>query len=58
MDFVVDNSIVVELKTVDAILPIHKAKLLTYLKITRYKVGLLINFNVPVLTKGVIRMVN
>lgn len=58
MDFVVDNANVVELKTVDEILPVHKAQLLTYLKLTGLKTGLLINFNVPILSKGITRMVN
>lgn len=58
MDFVVDKLIVVELKTVGEILPVHKAQLLTYLKLTGIKTGLLINFNVPILAKGITRMVN
>ena len=56
LDFVVENQVVVELKSVEALLPIHEAQLLTYLKLTGCKIGLLINFNVPVLTKGVKRM--
>ncbi len=57
MDFVVDQQVVVELKTVETIQPIHEAQLLTYLKLTGCKVGLIINFNVPVLTKGIKRIV-
>ena len=57
LDFLVEKAVVVELKAVDELLPVHKAQLLTYLKLTRCKVGLLINFNVPVLTNGVKRMV-
>ncbi|MHB0924780.1 MAG: GxxExxY protein [Bellilinea sp.] len=58
IDFVVDKSTVVELKAVAEILPVHKAQLLTYLKLTGIKTGLLINFNVPILTRGITRMVN
>jgi len=58
LDFLVDKCIVVELKAVDEILPVHKAQLLTYLKLTGVKTGLMINFNVPLLTKGITRMVN
>jgi GxxExxY protein len=57
VDLLVAESIVVELKAVEAILPIHEAQLLTYLRIGRWKVGLLINFNVRVLKDGVHRMV-
>ena len=46
-----------ELKSVEQLLPIHEAQLLTYLKLTKLKVGLLINFNVPVLRKGIVRKV-
>lgn len=55
---VVEASVIVELKTVEALLPIHEAQLLTYLKLHGAKVGLLINFNVPVLKDGVKRMVH
>jgi GxxExxY protein len=57
-DLIVENKIVVELKTVDQIMPIHQAQLLTYLKLTGLPVGLLVNFNVPVLKQGIKRMVN
>lgn len=57
LDFIVDNKVVVELKSIDIILPVHEAQLLTYLKLTGCKVGLLINFNVPVLKQGIIRRV-
>ena len=49
---------VVELKAVEKILAIHEAQLLTYLKLSGYQLGLLLNFNVPVLKAGVKRMVN
>jgi GxxExxY protein len=57
IDLLVDDRIVVELKSVDQLLPIHEAQLLTYLKLSRVSVGLLINFNVTVLKKGVRRFV-
>ena len=58
MDIVVASSILLELKAVDEVLPIHEAQLLTYLRLSGLKIGLLINFNVPLLTNGVKRMVN
>jgi GxxExxY protein len=57
LDFVVSGKVVVEIKAVDALHPVHEAQLLTYLKLTNCKVGLLINFNVRVLKDGVKRMV-
>ena len=57
LDFVYDNRVVVELKTVESVLPVHEAQLLTYLKLTGIRVGLLINFNVPVLKNGIYRRV-
>ncbi len=58
LDLLVAGSVVVELKCVDAILPIHEAQLLSYLKLTGFKVGLLINFKVPVLKQGIKRLSN
>lgn len=58
LDLVVENSVIVELKSVEKILPIHEAQLLTYLKLTGLKLGLIINFNVPVLKNGLKRIVN
>jgi len=58
LDLVVENSIIIELKSVEKILPIHEAQLLTYLKLTGLKLGLIINFNVPVLKEGLKRIVN
>jgi GxxExxY protein len=55
LDLLVDGKVIVELKSVEAIEPIHEAQLLTYLKIMRCRIGLLINFNVPVLTQGGIK---
>ena len=57
MDVVVDNTVILELKCVEKILPIHQAQLLTYLKLSGKRIGLLINFNVPLLTQGIIRRV-
>jgi len=57
LDFLVDNTVVIELKSVEALLPIHIAQVLTYLKLGNWKLGLLINFNVPLLKNGVRRLV-
>jgi len=56
LDVVVDNQLVLELKSVENILPIHHAQLLTYMKLGGYSTGLLMNFNVPVLKNGLKRM--
>jgi GxxExxY protein len=58
MDVVVENIIVLELKACEKIEPIHEAQLLTYLKLSGLKLGLLLNFNVPVLKDGLVRIVN
>ena len=57
LDLLVDNKVVVELKVVDKLAPIHDAQLLTYMKLSNCTVGLLINFNVPVLKQGLRRKV-
>ena len=57
LDFVVSGKVIVELKAVDKIDPVHEAQLLTYLRLTGCRVGLLINFNVAVLKRGIKRMV-
>ncbi len=57
LDFVVEKAVVLELKTIDAFAPIHEAQLLTYLKLGAWTVGLLINFNIPVLKNGIKRVV-
>lgn len=57
LDFVVDDAVIVELKAVTDLHPIHEAQLLTYLRLARKSLGLLINFNVPVLKQGVKRVV-
>jgi GxxExxY protein len=57
VDFIVNERVVVELKSVEALAPIHESQLLTYLRLSKLRVGLLINFNVPVLPKGILRRV-
>jgi GxxExxY protein len=58
LDLLVENHIIVELKTVNGIDPIHEAQLLTYLRLKHERLGLIINFYVPVLKNGVKRIVN
>jgi GxxExxY protein len=58
LDLVVEDSIVVELKSIEDLAPVHHAQLLTYLKSMNKRVGLLINFNVPILKNGLKRIVN
>ena len=57
IDILVDDKIIVELKAVEKVLPIHEAQLLTYLRLLKKPVGLLLNFSVPVLKDGIIRRV-
>jgi GxxExxY protein len=57
IDMLVDNRVIVELKSVDLILPIHQAQLLTYMKLSNVGIGLLINFNVKYMKSGIKRMV-
>lgn len=57
MDFVVDNRLVVEIKAIRAIEPIHHAQLVSYLQLSGLPIGLLINFHVPVLRSGIVRRV-
>jgi GxxExxY protein len=57
IDLIVQDEVILELKAVEKLLPIHQAQLLTYLKLAHKRVGLLINFNVPLLTQGIIRRV-
>jgi GxxExxY protein len=58
LDFIVEQSAIVEIKAISLVLPIHKAQVLTYLRLTGLRLGLLINFNVEVLWLGVHRIVN
>ena len=57
LDFLVSGMVVVEVKAIDALLPIHQAQLLSYLKLGGWKLGLLINFHVPLLREGIKRVV-
>jgi GxxExxY protein len=58
LDMVVEDQIVIENKTVERVIPIHIAQLLTYLKLTEYKIGFLLNWNVVLMKDGIIRKVN
>ncbi len=58
MDIVVENSIIVELKTVDLIKPVHEAQLLSYLRLSDRRLGLILNFHVSFMKRGIKRMVN
>jgi len=58
MDIVVEDLVVVELKAVGELLPLHQAQLLTYLKLSKRSLGLLINFNVRLLKEGIKRIVH
>jgi GxxExxY protein len=57
-DLIVNNKVVVEIKSIETVLPVHHKQILTYLRLTGLKVGLLVNFNVDVLRKGIHRAVN
>jgi GxxExxY protein len=58
LDFIVDRRLVVEVKAVERIEPVHKAQVLTYLKITNCRLGLLVNFNVALMKQGIKRIIN
>jgi GxxExxY protein len=58
IDLLVANRVIVEVKAVERVLPVHEAQLLTYLRLTGLHLGLLINFNVPVLKSGIKRFIN
>jgi GxxExxY protein len=57
IDLLVNDEVVVEVKSVESLLPVHEAQLLTYMRLMNKSVGLLINFNVPVLARGILRRV-
>lgn len=57
-DLIIENKIIIEIKSVETVAPVHKKQLLTYLKITGIKLGLLINFNEALLKDGISRIVN
>jgi GxxExxY protein len=57
-DLVVDNKLIIELKSVESLMPVHKKQLLTYLRLTNMKLGLLVNFNVNLMKDGIVRIAN
>lgn len=57
-DIIVENKVIVEIKSIEAIAPVHPKTLLTYLKLTELKLGLLVNFNVSLIKYGITRIVN
>jgi GxxExxY protein len=57
LDILVENEIIIELKTVDEFHPVHRAQLMTYLKLTNNRLGFLINFNVPLIKQGIKRII-
>ena len=58
VDFIVENCLIVEIKCVQKVLPVHIAQLLTYLKLSARPLGLLVNFNTPHLRNGIHRVIN
>jgi GxxExxY protein len=58
VDFIVEDCLLVEVKCVEKLLPVHVAQVLSYLKLSGYKLGLLINFNIPHLRHGIRRIIN
>lgn len=57
-DLIVENKVIIELKSVENVMPVHKKQLLTYLKLAHMKLGLLINFNENLLKNGIVRIAN
>lgn len=57
-DLIINNKVIVEVKSVEEIHPVHPKQLLTYLKLTRLRLGLLVNFNSPLIKSGITRIVN
>jgi GxxExxY protein len=58
LDIVVEKAVIVELKSCEKVEPIHKAQLLTYLKLSGINLGLILNFNVPLMRDGIVRIIN
>jgi GxxExxY protein len=58
VDYIVEDCLVVEIKCVEVVLPVHRAQVLSYLRLTGHKLGLLLNFNVPHLRDGIHRVIN
>jgi GxxExxY protein len=57
-DIIVENKVIIEVKSIETLLPVHHKTLLTYLKLTNIKLGLLVNFNVNLIKNGLVRIVN
>lgn len=57
LDMLVEDSVIIEIKAIETLLPVHEAQLLTYLKLTGKRLGLLVNFNVPAIRKGIKRII-
>ena len=57
-DLLVDNKVIIEVKSIEAIAPVHRKQLLTYLRVTDKRLGMLINFNVELIKQGISRVVN
>jgi len=57
-DIIIDNKVIIEFKSIEALAPVHYKQVQTYLKLTGIKLGLLINFNVPLIKEGIHRIVN
>jgi GxxExxY protein len=55
IDILVEDSVIIELKSIEELMPVHEAQILTYMKLTNKEVGLLINFNVTLLKEGIVR---
>jgi GxxExxY protein len=58
IDILVENEIILEIKAVETLLPVHEAQLISYLKLTGKRIGFLLNFNVPLIKEGIHRFVN
>lgn len=58
LDLLIENKVIIELKSVETLAPVHHKQVLTYLKLTKLKLGILVNFNVDDISKGVFRKVN
>ena len=57
VDLLIDDAVIIEIKSVDSVLPVHKKQLLTYLRLSGKRLGLLINFNVPLIKNGIKRII-
>lgn len=57
-DIIVENKVIIEIKSIEVIAPVHRKQLLTYLKLTNIKLGLVVNFNVELIKSGITRLVN